>query len=59
MSDPYYDLRAHFEEIEDVTVNSGKGSQGPKLGNRMFAMFYDLALREVASVHAVPVVEGP
>ena len=40
MSDPYADVKAHFETVDEVTVNAGKGSQGLKLGKKMFAMFY-------------------
>jgi hypothetical protein len=47
MDDPYAELKAHFAGVDDVTVNSGRGSQGIKLGKKMFAMFYkgDLLLR--------------
>jgi hypothetical protein len=47
MSDPYAEVKAHFAEVEGVTVNSGRGAQGLKLGNKMFAMFYkgDLLVR--------------
>ena len=40
MSDPYTHVKAHFSDVEDVTVNAGRGSQGLKLGKKMFAMFY-------------------
>jgi len=40
MSDPYSDVKAHFSVIDGVTVNEGRGSQGLKLGNKMFVMFY-------------------
>jgi hypothetical protein len=40
MSDPYADVKAHFEDVDDVTVNSGRGSQGLKFGAKMFAMFH-------------------
>jgi len=40
MDDPYAEVKAHFEGLEDVTVNSGRGAQGLKLGKRMFVMFY-------------------
>ena len=40
MSDVYDELKRHFSNIDDVTVNAGKGSQGIKLGKKMFAMFY-------------------
>ena len=39
MDDPYAELKAHFAGADDVTINSGKGSQGMKLGKKMFAMF--------------------
>ena len=47
MDDPYAELKAHFAGADDVTINSGKGSQGMKLGKKMFAMFYkgDLLLK--------------
>lgn len=47
MDDPYAELKAHFAGAGDVTINSGKGAQGMKLGNKMFAMFYkgDLLLK--------------
>jgi TfoX/Sxy family transcriptional regulator of competence genes len=38
--DPYAEVKAHFEKVDDVTVNAGKGSQGLKYGTKMFAMFY-------------------
>ena len=46
MSDPYAELREHFDQIEGVTVNVGRGAQGMKVGAKMFAMFYkgDLVL---------------
>jgi len=42
VDDPYAELKAHFAGggADDVTVNSGKGAQGIKLGKKMFAMFY-------------------
>lgn len=39
-SDPYAELRAHFDGVEGVTVNAGRGAQGMKVGAKMFAMFY-------------------
>lgn len=47
MDDPYAEVKAHFADVEGVTVNSGRGSQGMKAGKRMFAMFYkgDLLLK--------------
>ena len=47
VDDPYAELKAHFAGSDDVTVNSGKGAQGMKLGKEMFAMFYkgDLLLK--------------
>jgi hypothetical protein len=46
LSDPYAKLREHFERVEGVTVNVGRGAQGMKVGSKMFAMFYkgDLVL---------------
>jgi hypothetical protein len=38
--DPYLDLKEHFADVTDVTVNAGRGSQGLKFGKKMFAMFY-------------------
>lgn len=40
MSDPYAELRAHFDDVEGVQVNAGRGAQGIKLGGKMFAMFH-------------------
>ena len=40
MADPYASVKAHFEQVPGVTVNSGRGAQGLKLGAKMFAMFY-------------------
>ncbi|MBT3271987.1 MAG: hypothetical protein HN368_02440 [Spirochaetales bacterium] len=40
MSDPYSDIKEHFSAVSDVTVNSGKGSQGLKYGKKMFVMFH-------------------
>lgn len=40
MPDPYATLKAHFEEVDGVTVNAGRGAQGIKVGKKMFAMFY-------------------
>ncbi len=46
MTDPYQDLKQHFDAVEGVIVNSGRGAQGMKVGKKMFAMFYkgDLVL---------------
>lgn len=40
MSDPYSEVKLHFDSIEGVTVNTGTGAQGMKVGKKMFAMFY-------------------
>ena len=40
MADTYEALKEHFQRIKGVVVNTGKGSQGMKLGNKMFVMFY-------------------
>jgi hypothetical protein len=40
MDDPYAALREHFNNVEGVEVNSGRGSQGMKSGGKMFVMFY-------------------
>jgi hypothetical protein len=40
VDDPYAEVKAHFAEVAGVTVSSGRGAQGLKLGKRMFAMFY-------------------
>ncbi len=47
MSEVYDDIKAHFENTDDVTVNSGRGAQGLKHDGKLFAMFYkgDLTLR--------------
>ncbi len=39
MKDMYDEIKQHFSKIDDVVVNSGKGSQGIKYGKKMFAMF--------------------
>ncbi len=39
MSDLYASVKAHFEKVAGVTVNSGRGAQGLKVGKKMFAMF--------------------
>lgn len=38
--DPYASVKAHFENVAGVTVNSGRGAQGLKAGKKMFAMFF-------------------
>jgi hypothetical protein len=60
MSDPYAEVKTHFAEVEGVTVNSGRGSQGLKLGNKMFAMFYkgDLLVRLAPERVSVLVASG-
>lgn len=40
MSNPYAELRAHFNQVDGVEVTSGRGAQGIKLGGKMFAMFH-------------------
>ena len=40
MSDPYISVKEHFSNVAGVTVNTGRGSQGIKLGKKMFVMFY-------------------
>lgn len=40
MSDPFDEVKNHFNTVEGVTVNSGKGAQGLKLGKKMFVMFF-------------------
>jgi hypothetical protein len=40
MDDPYAEVKAHFDAVDAVTVNAGKGAQGMKLGTKMFTMFY-------------------
>jgi hypothetical protein len=40
MSDPFAAVKEHFSNIEGVVVNSGTGSQGKKIGKKMFVMFY-------------------
>jgi len=39
MADPYASVKAHFEKVAGVTVNAGRGAQGLKVGDQMFAMF--------------------
>ena len=47
MKDVYADLKQSFSDVENVTVNDGKGAQGIKHAGKMFAMFYkgDLTLK--------------
>ena len=47
MEDKYSFLKQHFNSIDKVSVNEGKGAQGIKYRNKMFAMFYkgDLTLQ--------------
>lgn len=40
MSEIYNDVKAHFENDEQVVVNAGKGAQGIKFGKKLFVMFY-------------------
>jgi hypothetical protein len=40
MNDPYAEIKAHFADVDGVTVSTGRGAQGLKLGRKMFAMFY-------------------
>ena len=40
MHDPCAEVKTHFADVEGVTVNSGRGSQGMKAGKEMFAMLY-------------------
>jgi hypothetical protein len=37
--DPYAALRVHFADRVGITVNSGRGSQGIKIGKKMTVMF--------------------
>lgn len=39
MDDPYASVKAHFEKVAGVTVNTGRGAQGLKVGKKMIAMF--------------------
>ncbi|MDH3206644.1 MAG: hypothetical protein OEO79_08530 [Gemmatimonadota bacterium] len=39
MTDPYAQVKAHFGKVAGVTVNSGRGAQGLKVGKKMVAMF--------------------
>ena len=36
----YDELKAHFDEVDGVEVNTGRGAQGMKVGGKMFAMFH-------------------
>lgn len=38
--DLYAEVRTHFANVEGVTVNTGRGAQGLKLGKKMFVMFH-------------------
>ena len=40
MSDVYDAVKEHFDQVEDVEVNSGRGAQGMKHGGKMITMFY-------------------
>jgi hypothetical protein len=33
-------LKQRFEQVDGMTVSSGQGAQGMKVGKKMFAMFY-------------------
>jgi hypothetical protein len=35
----YVEIRNHFSKISEVTVLSGSGAQGMKIGKKMFAFF--------------------
>ena len=37
--DIYADIKDHFDRVDGVNVNRGKGAQGMKIGKKMFAMF--------------------
>ena len=39
MPDPYAAVKAHFADVDGVTVNAGRGAQGLKVGSKMIAMF--------------------
>ena len=39
-TDPYASVKAHFDKVAGITVNAGRGAQGMKVGQKMFAMFY-------------------
>jgi hypothetical protein len=39
MSDVYEGIKTHFSGDEDVTVLSGRGAQGIKLGKKLVVMF--------------------
>ncbi len=41
MNDPYAEVKAHFADVEGVTVSAGRGSQGMKAGKTTFAIFYE------------------
>lgn len=40
MNDEYSDVKKFYLNSNEVTVNSGKGAQGLKIGKKMFIMFY-------------------
>ena len=40
MEDVYFTIKQHFNRVENVEVNDGKGAQGIKHSGKMFAMFY-------------------
>ncbi|MBT4711112.1 MAG: hypothetical protein HOB82_06255 [Alphaproteobacteria bacterium] len=40
MIDPYAEVKAHFSDVEGVTVGAGTGAQGLKIGAKMFVMFH-------------------
>lgn len=39
MADIYAEIKDHFDTVEGVMVNRGKGAQGMRIGKKMFAMF--------------------
>jgi len=38
--DVYAAVKRHFQQMDDVVVNSGKGAQGIKYKGKMFVMFF-------------------
>lgn len=40
MDNVFDEVKEHFAEIDEVTVNEGRGAQGIKLGKKMVVMFY-------------------
>jgi hypothetical protein len=43
MTAAYASVKAHFEKVNDVTVNAGRGAQGLEVGKKMVALCEEAA----------------